>query len=305
MTSAAGGGAGGAVGGAAAAWRFGARGGLSLKRTRLVAILNVTPDSFSDGGKLATPEAAALAAACAVEHGAAMLDIGGESTRPGAARVNAEEQVARVVPAIRAIRAMAGAAGVIPISIDTTLSSVARAALDAGADAINDVSAGVEDEGILSLAAERGAGVILMHRRRPPGEDAYSDRYREPPRYEDVVAEVREFLLARARRAMQLGVRRDLIVIDPGLGFGKSVEDNVTLVRRVDELVKTGFAVLGAVSRKSFVGRVSLERQTQPSERLAGSLAFAAALHVRGVRLFRVHDVAEHVEVMRVMDQIG
>ncbi|MFO0836779.1 MAG: dihydropteroate synthase [Phycisphaerales bacterium] len=295
----------GAVGGAAAAWRYGAQGVLSLDQARIVAILNVTPDSFSDGGKLATPEAAASAAAIAVEQGAAMLDIGGESTRPGAARVNAEEQIARVVPAIRAIRAMGGAAGAVPISVDTTLSSVAWAALDAGADAINDVSAGVEDESILPLAAERGAGVILMHRLRPPGEDAYSDRYREPPRYGDVVLQVREFLLARARRAMELGVGRDSVVIDPGLGFGKSVEDNLTLVRRVDELVGTGFAVLGAASRKSFVGRVAMGRETRPSERLAGTLAFAAALHARGVRLFRVHDVAEHVEMMRVMDQVS
>lgn len=295
----------GAVGGAAPAWRYGSRGVLLLDRARVVAILNVTPDSFSDGGKLATPEAAASAAAIAVERGAAMLDIGGESTRPGAARVNAEEQIARVVPAIRAIREMGGAAGAVPISVDTTLSSVARAALDAGADAINDVSAGVEDEGILCLAAERGAGVALMHRLRPPGEDAYSDRYREPPRYGDVVSEVRGFLLARARRAMELGVGRESIVIDPGLGFGKSVEDNVTLVRRMDELVGTGLAVLGAASRKSFVGRVAKGRESEPTERLWGSLAFAAAMHARGVRLFRVHDVAEHVEVMRVLDQAG
>lgn len=308
MTSAAGG-AGDAADctarGPAAAWRYGARGVLSLDQARIVAILNVTPDSFSDGGKIATPGAAAGAAAIAVEQGAAMLDIGGESTRPGAARVGAVEQIVRVVPAIRAIRAMGGAVGVVPISVDTTLSSVARAALDAGADAINDVSAGTEDEGILSLAAERGTGVILMHRLRPPGEDAYSDRYREPPRYGDVVLEVREFLLARARRAMEMGVGRDSIVIDPGLGFGKSVEDNLRLVRRVDELVGTGFAVLGAASRKSFVGRIAMGRETRPSERLAGTLAFAAALHARGVRLFRVHDVGEHVEALKVLEAVG
>lgn len=286
-------------------WRFGARGELSLERSRVVAILNVTPDSFSDGGKLTTPQAAAMAAARAVEQGAAMLDVGGESTRPGAARVSEEEQIARVVPSIRAIRALGGAAGAIPISVDTTRSAVARAAIEAGADAINDVSAGTEDEGILRLAAECGAGVVLMHRLRPPGEDSYSDRYRETPRYGNVVLEVRAFLLERARRAMEMGVARGSIAIDPGLGFGKSVEDNVTLARRVDELVATGFAVLGAASRKSFVGRVSLERETQPSERLAGSLAFAAAMHARGVRLFRVHDVAEHVGMLRVMDEVA
>ncbi|MCC6228131.1 MAG: dihydropteroate synthase [Phycisphaerales bacterium] len=286
-------------------WRFGSRGSLSLARARVIAILNITPDSFSDGGTISTPQAAALAAACAVEHGAAMLDIGGESTRPGAARVSEEEQIARVVPSIRAIRELGGAAGAIPISVDTTRSTVARAAMDAGADAINDVSAGLEDEGILRLAAERGAGVILMHRLRPPGEDSYSDRYRETPRYQDVAFEVRAFLLERARRAMEMGVSREAIAIDPGLGFGKSVEDNVTLVRRVDEFVKAGFAVLGAASRKSFVGRVSLGRESEPTERMAGSLAFAAAMHARGVRLFRVHDVAEHVEMFRVMDGLA
>lgn len=271
----------------------------------MVAILNVTPDSFSDGGELTTPEVAAVAAARAVEQGAAMLDIGGESTRPGAARVSEEAQIARVVPSIAAIRALGGVAGAIPISVDTTRSAVARAALDAGADAINDVSAGMEDEGILQLAAERGAGVILMHRLRPPGEDSFSDRYREPPRYQDVVLEVRAFLLERARRAMELGVAREAIAIDPGLGFGKSVEDNVTLVRRMDELVATGFAVLGAASRKSFVGRISLRRESEPSERLAGSLAFAAAMHASGVRMFRVHDVGEHVEMLRAMDEVA
>ncbi|MBL8760065.1 MAG: dihydropteroate synthase [Phycisphaerae bacterium] len=277
---------------------------MTLGRSRVVAILNVTPDSFSDGGKLTTPEAAAMAALRAVEQGAAMLDIGGESTRPGAARVSEEEQIARVVPSIRAIRARGGAAGEIPISVDTTRSAVARAAIEAGADAINDVSAGTEDEGILRLAAERGAGVVLMHRLRPPGEDSYSDRYRETPRYQEVVLEVRAFLVERARRAMESGVARESIVIDPGLGFGKSVEDNLRLVRRVDELVGLGFVVLGAASRKSFVGRVSLERESEPTERLAGSLAFAAAMHARGVRMFRVHDVAEHVEMLRVLDRV-
>lgn len=271
----------------------------------MIAILNVTPDSFSDGGLLPTPEHAARAAEQAASEGACMIDIGGESTRPGASRVSAVEQIRRVVPAIHAIRSIAGIASEIPISIDTTLAPVAAAALDAGADAINDVSAGTEDPDLLPLASRRGASVIVMHRRTPPGEDSYSDRYQNAPTYADVVREVLEFLLARARLAESLGIARESIMIDPGLGFGKSVDDNLALVRGMNAIVRSGYPVLGAASRKSFVGRVSLGRDSTPSERLAGSLAMAGMMHAGGIRLFRVHDVAAHVQFLQVLDEIG
>lgn len=176
-------------------WRVSDRCTLDLSVPRVVAILNVTPDSFADGGRLGSPEAALVAAERAVRDGAAMLDVGGESTRPGAARVSAAEQIARVVPAIRAIRARLPQ---IPISVDTTMAEVAEAALDAGADAINDVSAGEEDGAMLALAAKRRAGVILMHRLRPPGADSYSDRYASTPTYDAAQGVVGEVQIGRA-----------------------------------------------------------------------------------------------------------
>lgn len=286
----------------AQSWRVSARCTLSLDRPRVIAILNITPDSFSDGGVLATPDAAVAAAERAVADGADMVDIGGESTRPGASRVDAREQVARVVPAIRAIRARLPS---IPMSIDTTQGEVAKAALDEGADAINDVSAGLEDESVLRLAAARRAGLILMHRLKPPGEDSYSDRYAQAPRYDDVVADVSTFLTARASAAVAVGVARESIVLDPGLGFGKSVEQNVILIRDTPRLLTLGYPILSAASRKSFVGRLSFQRESSPSERLAGSLAVTVAHYLAGVRLFRVHDVGAQVEVLRAISALA
>ncbi len=279
---------------------------ITLDRPRIMAILNVTPDSFADGGRLGDGASIVHAAQRAVEDGADMLDIGGESTRPGAERVDAAEQIDRVVPAVRAVRE----AGLdIPISVDTTLAPVARGAIDAGADAINDVSAGREDAAMLGLAAERGCGLVLMHRLAPPGDDRYSDAYTEAPRYDDVVAEVARFLGERVDAALRAGVDRGSIVIDPGLGFGKSVEQNLALIEGTGRLVRMGLPVLSALSRKSFVGRVSLGRDSEPGERLAGTLGLSVRHLGRGARVFRVHDVAPHRQcldaALRSMGQPG
>ncbi|MFG0304668.1 MAG: dihydropteroate synthase [Phycisphaerales bacterium JB040] len=280
------------------AWGIGPGRTLPLDRPRVMTVLNVTPDSFSDGGRLTSPAVVVGAALRALEDGADLLDVGGESTRPGAERVPVLEQIRRVVPAIEAIRA----AGVgLPISVDTTRAEVARAALDAGADIINDVAAGLEDEGVLALAARRGCGLILMHRRLPPGEDSYSDAYASPPSDADVVATVAGFLGDRLGAALAAGVAPEAVVLDPGLGFGKSVEQNLELIAGTPRLLALGRPVLSAASRKSFVGRASLGRDSEPGERLAGSLAVTAAHFQAGARLFRVHDTRPHVEALRLL----
>lgn len=292
-------------------WRVSGRVELTLDRPRLMGILNVTPDSFADGGRHLDPARAVAAAEAMVAHGADLIDIGGESTRPGATRIAAEEQIRRVVPVIRGIRALASAAGRVGISLDTTLPDVARAGLDAGADAINDVSAGREGDAIegagamLRVAARAGAGIVLMHRLAPPDKDTYSDRYAQSPRYADVVGAVARELAERTRAALDAGVPHASILIDPGLGFGKTVEQNVELVRRTPELLTLGFPILSAASRKSFVGRVSLGRDSTPDERLAGSIAFSLEHLALGARIFRVHDVAEQGAALRAAWAIG
>ncbi|MFG0260329.1 MAG: dihydropteroate synthase [Phycisphaerales bacterium JB041] len=275
-------------------WQLGRGRVLTLDRPRVMAIVNVTPDSFFANSRADSASAALAMAEQAVREGADMLDIGGESTRPGAARVDEAEQIERVVPVVEAVRAPRdpGVAS-IPISIDTTLPAVAHAAIEAGADAINDVSGATECGGsMLGVAAATGAGLILMHRLVPPGEDSYSDRYADEPEYADIVAEVRGVLSARAAAAEAAGVARAAIVLDPGLGFGKSVEQNLEIVRRTGELLGGGYPLLSAASRKSFVGRVSLPgaEQSSPAERLPGSLAFSVLHLAAGARVFRVHD---------------
>jgi dihydropteroate synthase len=280
-------------------WKLGSDKALLLDRPRILAILNLTPDSFSDGGRYPGIAAAVEAAAKAVEAGADMLDIGGESTRPGAARVAAEVQIERTIPVIEAIRAAGGPLAQVPISIDTTLSRVAQNALDAGANAINDVSAGLEDPDVFPLAAARGSGLILMHRLSPPERDSYSDRYTQPPAYGEVVGEVGAFLGARAQVAIDAGVAPEAIVVDPGLGFGKTVEQNLELVRRTGELCRLGFPVVSAASRKSFVAAASGVQGQPISERLSGSLALSVMHLFMGAIIFRVHDVAAQAQALR------
>ncbi len=288
-------------------WRMSRSRGLPLDRPRILAILNATPDSFHEGSRVRSVDDALERAARAVDEGADALDIGGESTRPGAERVGEREQLARVLPVVRRIRGAGGRLSAVPLSIDTTLPAVAEAALVAGADAINDVSGATEHAEMLSLAASRGAGLVLMHRRLPPPEDRYSDRYEPEPASHDIVPEVRAFLEARAAAALRAGVAREAILLDPGLGFGKTVEQNLELVRRAGELLSLGFPLLSAASRKSFVGRVGLpdEAQTEPSERLAGSLGFSVMHLAAGARVFRVHDVAAQRQALLAAWAIG
>lgn len=272
-------------------WSISHERAILLDRPFLIGILNITPDSFSDGGVYNKAPLAVDHARRLLDEGADALDIGGESTRPGARRIGADEQIERVVPVIRAIRD----AGIeLPISIDTTLAQVARAALDAGADAINDVSGGSEDDAILALAADQRCGLILMHRERPPEQDQYSDAYERPPVEGSVTSRVVEALREAMNRAIDAGVAPGSIVLDPGLGFGKDVEQNLELIRSGPALCALGCPVMSALSRKSFVGRVSLGRESQPGERLPGTLACSVLHLAYGARIFRVHDVGEH-----------
>ncbi len=285
--------------GAACFWAMSPERRLGLGRPRLVGILNATPDSFSDGGLALDPAAAASRAAALIEAGADALDVGGESTRPGAARVPAEEQIRRIAPAVRAIR---GAGIAAPISVDTTLAAVAEAAFEAGADAVNDVSGGSEDPDLLRVCAERGRGVVLMHRLTTPDRDRYSHSYPAAPEYAGgVVSAVRGALSRMLEAAVSAGIPPEAVLLDPGLGFGKTVEQNLELVRACGRIQGAiGRPLLGAASRKSFVGVASgLGRDSEPRRRVAGSVAVALEMWRRGVRIFRVHDVREHAEALR------
>ena len=270
-------------------WRLTPDRWLVSDRPVLFGVLNLTPDSFSDGGELTTPEAAARRAVVLVRDGADVLDIGGESTRPGAVEVNDEEQIRRVVPAIRAIRE----AGVTtPMTVDTTRSAVAEAALDAGADAVNDVSGATEDPGMLGVVARRGVGVVLMHRLARPGEDVYSTAYdREPAYAGGVVMAVRRVLEDRVRGAREAGVAAESVLVDPGLGFGKSVAQNRALLRSGWSFGALGAGVMLGASRKSFLRP---EEPGAPAERDAESVAAAVVGLCYGARAFRVHTMAPH-----------
>jgi dihydropteroate synthase len=272
-------------------WKITPERAINVDRPLCIGILNVTPDSFSDGGELDSVGSAVDRARAMVDEGADGLDIGGESTRPGAERVVEDEQIQRVVPVIEAIRS----SGItVPITIDTTRAPVASAALDAGADAINDVSAGTDDGSMLGLAGERGCGVILMHRAMMPEHDRYSDQYVERPIGGSVVEHVVAALGARRDAAIVAGVEPRCIVLDPGLGFGKDVGQNIELIRRTGLLVGLGHPVMSGLSRKSFVGRVSIGDGSSPADRLAGTLALSVLHLGYGARLFRVHDVGVH-----------
>jgi dihydropteroate synthase len=275
-------------------WTVGPDRVVSLEPFVLMGVVNMTPDSFSDGGRFATVDEAFAHAMQLVDEGAGILDIGGESTRPGAEPVAADEQIRRVVPLIARIRTRSNVA----ISVDTTSATVAEAALEAGADIVNDVSAGADDPAMLPLVARRGVGIVLMHRLAAPREDSYSDRYEREPVYGDVVRAVCDHLLARVDAAIGAGVARDCIALDPGLGFGKSVAQNYELLARTSELAALGYPVLVGASRKSFLGAVS--GRSDPEQRIIGSVVAAVAAFGGGARIVRAHDVGAHREALLV-----
>lgn len=256
----------------------------------VLGIVNVTPDSFSDGGKFFAMPAAREHADRLIAEGADVLDIGGESTRPGAQAVSVEEEIRRVVPLIEAVRRQSA----IPISVDTRRAAVARAAIEAGANIINDVSA-LSDPPMAELAAATGAGVVLMHMQGTP------ETMQQAPRYSDVLAEVTDFLTARAAFAQSAGIARESIVIDPGIGFGKNLEHNLTLLGRLDRLTETGFPVLVGPSRKAFIGALT---GAGAAARLPGTLAAVSLSVALGARLVRVHDVAAAVQAIQVATAI-
>lgn len=257
----------------------------------LMGVLNVTPDSFSDGGLYLDHPAAVAHGRELVGEGAAIVDVGGESTRPGATPVALEEEERRVLPVIEKL---AGSLGV-PISVDTRKASLARRALDAGAAIVNDVSA-LADPEMAALLAERGAGTILMHMRGAP------ETMQDDPRYEDLVGEVAAFLAEAAARAEAAGVAAAAIALDPGFGFGKTRAQNLELVRRLDEIASLGYAVAIGLSRKSTLGQVT---GRPPGERLAASVAAAALAVAHGARIVRAHDVRETLDAVRMAGAIA
>lgn len=267
-------------------WRL-VGGSLDLTVPRVVGILNLTPDSFSDGGELSGPDDALRRAERMIEEGVAILDVGGESTRPGASSVPLEEELRRVVPTVEALARRFD----VPVSVDTRKAGVARSALDAGAAIVNDVSGLGSDPEMGPLVAERGAGVVLMHMRGEPSE------MKELARYGDVVHDVVEELEGVVARATAAGVEREAVVVDPGFGFAKKAGHNVTLLGRLDELSRLGFPVLVGPSRKRFLGAIL---EVPPAQRAAGTAAACVLAYLRGARLFRVHDVAPTVQALQV-----
>ena len=260
-------------------------------RTLVMGILNVTPDSFSDGGRFVGGEDSLARGLALFEQGADWVDVGGESTRPGAARVAAAEELRRVVPVIEGLRRR----GAGPLSVDTTRAEVARAALDAGADLVNDVSGFLHDPGMAALVAERGVPAVLMHLR-----GRFEEMHRAPA-YADVMGEVVAELRSALVRAEAAGVRRERLLVDPGIGFSKTAEHSLEALRRLPQLAELERPVLVGPSRKSFLGHVG---GTGVGERLMGTAAAVAASVLLGAHVVRVHDVREMAEVVRVADAL-
>jgi dihydropteroate synthase len=261
------------------------------RRTLIMGIVNVTPDSFFDGGRRLDPAKAIADGAAMAASGADIIDIGGESTRPGARPVSEEEELARVLPVVHGLRREVK----VPISIDTYKSNVAHAALDAGADIVNDISGLRFDAKMLSLVAAEKIPVVLMHMQGTPGT------MQQEPHYSDVVREVRDFLATQLYEAMDAGVAPEAIIIDPGIGFGKTIEHNLQLLRGLPVLAALGRPLLVGVSRKAFIGKIL---NLAAEERLEGSLAAAVAAVLGGANILRVHDVPETYKAVRVADAV-
>ena len=261
------------------------------RRTLIMGMLNVTPDSFYEGSRRLAPTQAIAAGAAMAENGADIIDVGGESSRPGAQAVPEDEELARVLPVIQGLRR----AIAVPISIDTYKANTARAALDAGADVVNDISALRFDARMISMVAAEKVPVVLMHMQGTPRT------MQREPQYQDVTREVRDFLAAQLYEAMDGGIPPENIVLDPGIGFGKTIEHNLQLLRGLPALGALGHPLLVGVSRKAFIGKIlSLES----ADRLEGSLAAAVAAALAGANIVRVHDVAETARAVRVADAI-
>jgi dihydropteroate synthase len=262
------------------------------QRTLVMGILNVTPDSFYGGSRHPDPAKAVADGVAMVASGADIIDIGGESTRPGAQPVTQEEELARVLPVLRGLRREVA----VPISIDTYNSRIARAALDDGADIVNDISALRFDAAMVSLLAAEQVPLVLMHMQGTPRT------MQANPRYDDVVREVRDFLAGQMYEAMDAGVAPESIILDPGIGFGKTMDHNLQLLRGLPVLAALGQPLLVGVSRKAFIGKIL--GGEEPAGRLEGSLAAAVAADLAGANIVRVHDVAETCKAVRVADAI-
>ena len=259
---------------------------------QIMGIVNLTPDSFSDGGRFLDPRAAIEHAHQLIEQGADLLDLGAESTRPGADPVRPAEELERLIPVIEGIRS---GGSTVPISVDTTKAAVARVALQAGASWVNDVSA-LDDPEMASVCAAAGCTLVLMHRRGTP------KTMQRDTRYHDLIGEVSAFLAERVGRAVQAGIPPERIVLDPGVGFGKALHDNPTVIAMTPRLRATGHRVLIGASRKRFIGE--LTGVAEPSERVAGSIGAALAAAQLGADLLRVHDVGPTVQALRVYQTI-
>ena len=269
-------------------WRCGDRVLDCGRRPLVMGILNVTPDSFSDGGLHAETEKAVAHGLRMVQDGADIIDVGGESTRPGAQPVPAGDEIRRVVPVIRGLRRESA----VPISVDTMKAAVAEAAIEAGADIVNDVAAMERDPRMAAVARASGAGIVLMHMKGEPRT------MQERPVYDDAPREVGAYLAGRVAALEQAGIGRERLAVDPGIGFGKTVEHNLQLLARLDELAAIGRPVMVGLSRKSFLGKIT----GRPVEdRLAASLAGLAFAVMRGARIIRVHDVRESADAVRVL----
>ena len=281
-------------------WHIGGNRTLPIgERTLIMGVLNVTPDSFSDGNQFLNFDKAIAHAEQMIDEGADIIDVGGESTRPGGEPVSAEEEIQRAVPIIEELAKRS----TVPISIDTTKSQVARAALNAGAAIANDISALRFDFFVADEAAKAGAGLILMHSRGTP-----ATMHKLPP-VPDIMEEVTRSLNASIKMAERRGVKRESIVVDPGIGFGKSQEQNVELVAKVDQLIKTfpDFPLLIGTSRKSFIGRILADENGEPApvtERLHGTMASVAVAVLKGAHIVRVHDVRASRESIRVVEAL-
>ncbi len=263
------------------------------RRPLVMGIVNVTPDSFSDGGLYAVADAAVAHGLELVEQGADLLDVGGESTRPGSQPVPLEEELGRVVPVVERLAARTG----IPISVDTSKAEVARACLTAGAHVINDVTAMTGDPAMAGIVRDSGAGVVLMHMQGTPATMQLN------PTYENVVAEISAYLQARLQAAVDFGIPAAKVALDPGIGFGKTREHNIELLARLAEFQRLGRPVCLGVSRKGFLGRL-LDRPVE--RRLAGGLAAVCHAMSRGaVQVVRVHDVAETCDAVKVWEVLG